>query len=90
MHIEHTFSVRPNSVNWAECLSQGSKEEARQWLMEKVPRCYVLSFSQCNGFLDRHYSGTNEVYSPVEDHTFTLPDEVKDWIDSEFVKVSSV
>lgn len=84
----HTFEDSAKKLDWTGALSCTTKAEARTWIQTNAPRNYVLSHGQINQFLDRHYAGSNTEFIPNPEWSFSLPDSLQEWLDTEFPKVT--
>lgn len=73
--------------DWGEALACASKADARALLQQNAPKYYITAYPSVTQFLDGHFASTNAPFIPDPSHTFVLPDGIRNWIDTEFVKV---
>lgn len=66
-----------------------SRAEASSYIQEHLPRTYICSYNNVQAFLDGHFRGVNTDYvAPQDLLDWKVPDEIEEWFEANFEKVS--
>lgn len=76
---------RHTSNIWAQVATSSSREEAEELLLSEKPRDFVINARNIDYFLDKKFPiKSTSFFTPRPIDSFTIPDPLTDWLNSNF------